>query len=64
MHEGLDLMKLSGSAPSKFALKISEKIFTDQELIEGMISPQKKASRKALPGEKIDILKSGLKFSL
>lgn len=57
--EAMDLTSISGSRPSKYSINLAKRLFTDEELSGGMLSPQKTAkSRRALSPRRAEALKS------
>lgn len=62
IHDGFDLMTLSGSRPSLFGLKLGSRLLTDSTLMNYRISPEKrrKSGRPEYPEElrvEIDLIK-------
>lgn len=57
VYEGVILNNISGNRPSKYGMNIARKIFTNEELMLGMLSPQKSSSRPSMPRKKADLIK-------
>ena len=58
MFNGVDLSALLGSQPSKYGINLAKTLFNEEELITGIISPQKQTTRQVLPPEKTSLIKS------
>jgi hypothetical protein len=58
----VNLMELGGNYPGKFGLACARQIFTNDELLENMVEPQKKNSRPSLNQDKVKLLKSMLVY--
>jgi len=58
MYNGVDLTKLSGRRPAKYATALAKVLFNEEEFQAKMISPQKgKSSRPALDEHRQKLLK-------
>ena len=57
-NTGESLMDLPGSSASKFACNIARKLFGEEELINGMLDPQRDSPRVQLERAKIELIKS------
>ena len=53
-----NLMDIVGSSSSKFASNIARKIFSEEELINGMLEPQRDSTRVQLEKSRVDLIKS------
>ena len=55
-YNGKDLLELVGADIGKFAINVCENLFTESEVIDGMVSPQKKG-RESLSPKRVNLLK-------
>lgn len=54
----VDLLKITGSRALQYTLNLARKLFTNEQLETGMLSPQKKGCRPALSPSRSTIMKS------
>ena len=55
---GENLLDMVGSSASKFACNLARKLFSEDDLINGMLEPQRDSPRQQLDRTKIDLIKS------
>ena len=55
-YNGKDLLKLVGADNAKIAIKVCDHPFTESEVIDGMVSPQKRG-RESLSPKRVNLLK-------
>lgn len=56
--EQMDLNEIKGKEPSKYGRNLARKLFSSEELRNGMVSPGKSGLRGKLSPQRCDLIKS------